>query len=940
MSTDIFNRPPSINDDTLSYALHFPAAQSTPAELLALAALILEHVRKLLPQDFLWHRDAFELRLASHHSNGNAKGKGKAKEEEVKEGELWLEGTMRVGDSVDDEWAAVWLLWEVSALWDCVISVRDSDGQFLLIEAAETLPAWVTPSNAENRVWISHSQLHLIPLSHTSPAASRPQPLHSASSDEDFTDADTWLSTPDALRLVRDSSISTVAPPPVQSALHARLSRYPHALLAHTHHTLTLLPLPLARALRLRPQLAQRASEAFYTRDALQLRSAHKMSRFPPSPAVLTRVSMTRVAYAQLRGQRWTPPRVFGPAPQGERERRWWEVGAMLAAGSEMLYQETHRPPVAVDGRGAGEARLEALQRDPGWGEYLKRLGRAGWFGEEREGSRQWKEREGRAAEAYVTARASENATRPSFASLVETALAGPLLEEEALEVSPGAKEDDEAWLNVGPEELEGLLERASGNPTAGKGSAPQDPRGSAPENGGARITELTEDKEADVDMDMDAEEERVASREAERLREMARRVEEFVDGEGDVEGATFPDDILEEDMGDSDDDSDMDDEAEVELTSEEKKAAMDRLVQPLAVGEYGRMPEDWSRPAPMSDAALAEAEARQAAVSAAAKGKEKESIVALEPLDMTSGHRAPLFGRESYEGHSSDSELDEAGQGLSDSEEEGEDAPQVVGELEPMDIEPDMQQEEEDFLAFARRELGISEQGWGEIVRQREGEGRFVPVPRSAGRPEEGKGTLGPEPPKSKEKGKPKPPAMAEKATEKAVRWMDAAPKPADRTPRERKQGGPRPDGNPNLDSFERVMEAMEEELARAKAEKTGKGKEKARETAKEQPKAEPDVKGKGKAPAPAEDEDEEDEDEMLRAMDAELRSALKQGDGEGEDGAGAGSDEEEAPMDYNLIKNFLESFKSQAGLAGPVSGMVGRLDKGWVWPRDEGES
>ena len=31
-------------------------------------------------------------------------------------------------------------------------SVFDSDGEFLLIEAANELPLWVTPSNAENRV--------------------------------------------------------------------------------------------------------------------------------------------------------------------------------------------------------------------------------------------------------------------------------------------------------------------------------------------------------------------------------------------------------------------------------------------------------------------------------------------------------------------------------------------------------------------------------------------------------------------------------------------------------------------------------------------------------------------------------------------------------------------------------------------------------------------
>ena len=31
-------------------------------------------------------------------------------------------------------------------------SVLDSDGEFLLIEAAEALPSWVKPSNSENRV--------------------------------------------------------------------------------------------------------------------------------------------------------------------------------------------------------------------------------------------------------------------------------------------------------------------------------------------------------------------------------------------------------------------------------------------------------------------------------------------------------------------------------------------------------------------------------------------------------------------------------------------------------------------------------------------------------------------------------------------------------------------------------------------------------------------
>ena len=71
--------------------------------------------------------------------------------------------------------------------------------------------------------------------------------------------------------------------------------------------------------------------------------------------------------------------------------------------------------------------------------------------------------------------------------------------------------------------------------------------------------------------------------------------------------------------------------------------------------------------------------------------------------------------------------------------------------------------------------------------------------------------------------------------------------------------------------------------------------------------------------------DTDEDDDDDDMADLDAELAAALKRGEEEGiSDG------------DYGLIKNFLESFKSQNGLAGPVSNMFGRLDKDFQMPRD----
>jgi hypothetical protein len=116
----------------------------------------------------------------------------------------------------------------------------------------------------------------------------------------------------------------------------------------------------------------------------------------------------------------------------------------------------------------------------------------------------------------------------------------------------------------------------------------------------------------------------------------------------------------------------------------------------------------------------------------------------------------------------------------------------------------------------------------------------------------------------------------------------------------------------NANLDSFEAVMQAMDKELGRLRNNTS---------TRASAPSA--DAKGKGKAKA----EEEEDED-IEAAMEAELKAALENGDDE---------DAEDAGMDYNLIKNFLESFKSQAGLSGPVGNLAGRLQPDWKLPRDD---
>lgn len=154
---DIFNRIPAISEDTLRYAFYPSSELADHASATTLAACIQTYAENLLPADFLWHRDAFEVKVVINPQS------------DPENRSYFIEGRMRVGDCVDDEWCAVWLLKEISAKWDvairfvpsllavfyetnCLLSASDSDGEFLLIEAADALPKWVKPANSANRV--------------------------------------------------------------------------------------------------------------------------------------------------------------------------------------------------------------------------------------------------------------------------------------------------------------------------------------------------------------------------------------------------------------------------------------------------------------------------------------------------------------------------------------------------------------------------------------------------------------------------------------------------------------------------------------------------------------------------------------------------------------------------------------------------------------------
>lgn len=157
----------SQSSDVCHYTLYFPqtpsSSTSSPTStkliesLHALSAEILAFVQTLCDDakvggGYIWQRESFNLRPTRAATTAAAASTSSTSSSESV-ANFSLQGSTTVGESVEDEWWIVWLLREISKKWkDAVIEVHDNDGQFLLIEAAEVLPGWLTPDNADNRV--------------------------------------------------------------------------------------------------------------------------------------------------------------------------------------------------------------------------------------------------------------------------------------------------------------------------------------------------------------------------------------------------------------------------------------------------------------------------------------------------------------------------------------------------------------------------------------------------------------------------------------------------------------------------------------------------------------------------------------------------------------------------------------------------------------------
>lgn len=304
--------PKRLPDDVVEYAVFIidtSLSDTQTRERLQAFQRALTALEKKFLREYIWQRDSLKLDL-------------------VREGHRWvLRGRTNYGDSIADEWLIVYFLRELSKEFrDAWIRIYDSDGEFLLIEAANKLPKWLNPEVAENRVWINSHRLLIIPLGKTE----EPAPLAEST----------------ALQIL----IETPARPQqylnVEKEAFHRLDNYPAAISENQHHATLPLPRKVAHILHINPSYIAPAIEAFYLRDPISVRllqpqKSQKPLIFAPEDFVHVSVRFTKVLYAQLLGQHWEPPAPWDT----ELERlsktikpiEKVEVALKLTAGMQML---------------------------------------------------------------------------------------------------------------------------------------------------------------------------------------------------------------------------------------------------------------------------------------------------------------------------------------------------------------------------------------------------------------------------------------------------------------------------------------------------------------------------------------------------------------------------------------------------------------------------
>lgn len=317
-SSSIFNQSTSrLPDDTVFYAIFSDASlsSSNTAEVSSfLQSLHLQIINSIstFTSNYVWQHEPFALSLSSIPKSSCICSTHLPH----------LHGKLRFGDNLEDEWFTVFLLFHISNCFPSLsIRVWDTDGEFLLIEAAFHIPRWINPENSLNRVFIRNGSLHIVPKLRL------PDP-----------------NLFDSLKFLVDFDQESRASESVQLAVKKKISDYPGRAERNMYRARVRAPVSVAQVLKHEPCLISLAVEGFYDRDIDTMKFAAKMEKFlgrgRDEELVCVSVKMSKAMYAQLMQQNFQAPKCYPmPSRTNASVHKEAELGMKIACGLEMIYQ-------------------------------------------------------------------------------------------------------------------------------------------------------------------------------------------------------------------------------------------------------------------------------------------------------------------------------------------------------------------------------------------------------------------------------------------------------------------------------------------------------------------------------------------------------------------------------------------------------------------------
>ncbi|KAK7407197.1 hypothetical protein VNO78_08904 [Psophocarpus tetragonolobus] len=416
--SSIFSPRPS--DDSVFYAIYSSPPSSSSSSSDTLHTLHLQIMETVSPftSDYIWQHQPFTLSVSTP-PNPSCPCPSSSHLPH-------LHGHLRFGDNLDDEWFTVFLLFHISLHFPSLsLRLWDSDGDFLLIEAAFHLPRWLNPDTSHHRLFLRHANLHIVPRNKL------PHP-----------------SLLDSLNFIATSPHQSLASPSIQRAIQKRIQDYPHKAMSNMHTVRVRVPLSVAQVLKHEPLLISLAVEGFYDRDVDSMKFAARLQRFGKGEElVCVSVKMSRAMYAQLVQQRFQAPKCYPEMP-GRIDKEGFaeaELGMKIACGFEMMYQQ--RKCDGEEGKGTT------------WDAFRNSLDNSGYFQGQLPGSSQHHTLMHTAQEYYrntsLHSKASDLLNAP--VRRIDEILALPHSADDFKdqEVPPS---DDDSWLYGGEEELNSVL--------------------------------------------------------------------------------------------------------------------------------------------------------------------------------------------------------------------------------------------------------------------------------------------------------------------------------------------------------------------------------------------------------------------------------------------------------------------------------------------------